>query len=95
MSVTVTVTVSELGYLTVTRNVLVWISMPIAKYGLARLDRARGDSVGPRYFMARHHVVTWNLGRSEKLPYVEIGCISTYCNKASPYEVEVPRGGLL
>lgn len=53
MSVTVTVTVSELGYLTVTRNVLVWISMPIAIYGLALIDRTRGDSVGPRYFMAR------------------------------------------
>lgn len=45
-TVTVTVTVSELGYLTVTRNVLVWISMPIAIYGLARLDRTHGDSVG-------------------------------------------------
>lgn len=53
MCVSVTVTVSELGYLTVTRNVLMWISMPIAIYGLARLDRTRGDSVGPRCFMAR------------------------------------------
>lgn len=50
---TVTVTVSELGYLTVTRNVLVRISMPIAIYGLARLERTRGDSVGSTVFYGK------------------------------------------
>lgn len=72
VSVTVIVTVSQLGYLSVTRNVLLWISMPIAIYGLTCLDRTRGDSVGSTVV---YDVGTWNLGRFKKLPYVEIGCI--------------------